>query len=188
MKKAWKVCFIICILASLTVVFIACNYKDMASINNNNLKGLNLSDADKESFIKLDVYFDASKSEDKVNVSKEQRLIKKEEFLGELVMQELIKGPSPKSNLKPIFPKETKLLSFSINDNIAYINLSQDAQYKMTQSRERACLEGIVLSLTQIKSIHKIKILINNKNIEFLGGNYDVSKPFNKDDMNNIMK
>ncbi|KEI02786.1 hypothetical protein ADU80_04385 [Clostridium botulinum] len=191
MKKVYKICLIliICILASLTIIFVGCSDKEKASINaNDKLKTLKLSDSDKDCCINLDVYFDASKSEDKVEVLKEERIIKKEELLGELIMQELIKGPSKNSNLKPVFPNETKVLSFSINENIAYINLSQNAQYKMTQSREKACLEGIVLSLTQIESIHKVKILINNKNVEFLGGNYDVSKPFGKDDIDKMKK
>ncbi|MCD3195095.1 GerMN domain-containing protein [Clostridium botulinum C] len=191
MKKVYKMrlILIICIWTSLTIILAGCSNKGKASINaNDKLKTLKLSDSDKACCINLNVYFDASKSEDKVQVLKEERIIKKEELLGELIMQELIKGPSKNSNLKPIFPTETKLLSFSINENIAYINLSPNAQYKMTPSREKACLEGIVLSLTQIESIHKVKILINNKDVEFLGGNYDVSKPFGKDDISKIKK
>lgn len=58
----------------------------------------------------------------------------------------------------------------------------------MNKSTEEAFLKGIVLSLNQIKSINKVKILINNKNVDTLGGNYDISKPFGKDDINKIRK
>ncbi|EDS77167.1 conserved lipoprotein [Clostridium botulinum C str. Eklund] len=188
MKKIYKIFLLICILASLNIIFIGCDDKDKVSTNNNEkLKVLKLS-KDDDSFVKLNVYFDASKNEKNVDVLKEERIINKEELLGEMILRELIKGPSIESKLKPILPKDTKILSFSIKNNIAYINLSQDAQYKMNKATEEACLKGIVLSLNQIKSIKKVKILINNKSVDTLGGNYDISKPFSKDDINKIRK
>ena len=188
MKKIYKIFLLICILASLNMIFVGCDDKDKVSANNNEkLKVLELSEND-DSLVKFNIYFDASRNDKNVDMLKEERIINKDELLGEVILRELIKGPSIESKLKPIFPKDTKLLSFAIKDNIAYINLSQEAQYKMNKSTEEAFLKGIVLSLNQIKSINKIKILINNKNVDTLGGNYDISKPFGKDDINKIRK
>jgi spore germination protein GerM len=56
----------------------------------------------------------------------------------------------------------------------------------MTLGREEACLRSIALSLTELQSIDKVKIMVENKNIESLGGNFNISKPFNNDDINLI--
>lgn len=133
--------------------------------------------------IDLNLYFDNSQDEKNVKIGKEDRLIQKQELIGELIVNELIKGPSLQSGYKPILPKNTKLLSFSINNGIAYVNLSSDAEVTMTPVKEQATLESISSSLTQLSSIKKIKIQIENKDIQTLGGNYDVSKPFGKNDI-----
>lgn len=188
MKKIYKIFLIMCILASLNMIFIGCDDKDKVSAHNNEkLKVLESSEND-DSLLKFNIYFNASKNEKSVNMLKDERIINKDELLGEFILRELIKGPSIESKLKPVLPKDTKLLSFSIKDNIAYINLNQEAKYKMNKSTEESILKGIVLSLSQIKSIKKVKILINNKNVDTLGGNYDISKPFSKDDINKIRK
>lgn len=138
--------------------------------------------------IDLNLYFDASQSEKKAEISQEERLIKKDELIGELIVNELIKGPGLESKLKPILPKSTKLLSFSINNDIAFINLSDDARVPMTPIKEEAVLKSLVTSLEQLSSVKKIKIQINNKDTDTLGGNFDISKPFGKDDIDGRRK
>lgn len=186
MKKVYSMLLFVVILVSL-VLMVSCESGKLESNSNDKLKALKISDSD-DKFTKLNVYFDGSQNEKEVTIIKEERIIKREEVLGELIMQELIKGPSKKSNLKPVLPQTTKLLSFSIKDGIAYINLSEDAKYKMTLARERACLNAISSSLKQLKCVNKVKFLIDNKNIESLGGNYDLSKPFLLDNIEKIKK
>ncbi|MGY0373737.1 GerMN domain-containing protein [Clostridium sp. JNZ J1-5] len=188
MHKIYKVVSTVLVISALSA-FVGCN-KDEAPIVNNSekIKNLKVSNSDDDSWLNLKLYFDGSADEKKANVVKEERLIKKEELIGEIIMQELIKGPSVGSQLKPVFPKETKLLSFSIKDRIAYINLSSNVKYKMTAIREEACLRSIALSLTELKSVDKVKILIDNKSVDALGGNFNISKPFNNDDINGMKK
>jgi spore germination protein GerM len=165
-----------------------CEKKDQISINNNEkIKNYAVSN-EKDNNINLKLYFDSSSSNQKPEIAVEERLIHQDEMLGEIIMQELIKGPSIESKLKPIFPNETKLLSFSIKDEIAYINLSSQANISMSLAKEEACLKSMVNSLTQITTIKKIKIMIENKDVELFGGNYDVSKPFGLEDIQNILK
>lgn len=188
MKRIFKVFSVVAVLVGISGFLGGCKNQEKPLVNSNEkLKTLKVANSE-EDYIKLYTYFDASKDENKPEVIKEERVIKKEELLGELIMQEIIKGPSKKSSLKPILSKETKLLSFSINDKIAYVNLSKNAKHKMTASREKACLQGIVLSLTQLKSIDKVKILIDNENIDSLGDNYDISRPFGDKDIDNMKK
>lgn len=187
MKKIYKLFSVILIIASL-VVLSGCENKNEALVNNNEkLKTLKLPNSD-ETYINLDVYFDGSKDEKEIKVMKEERIIKREELIGEIIIQELIKGPSVESQLKPIFHKDTKLMSFSIKESIAYVNLSEAARFKMSAAKEEACLRSIVLSLTQLSSIDKVKILVDNKSVDTLGGNFDISKAFGEEDIAKIKK
>jgi len=179
MKKVVKV--LLCsLLVISTVAFFGCEKKDKKSVTNREkLENLKLP-LEKDDSIQFGIYFDGTKDDSNVQVIKDARIINKEELIGETIMQEIIKGPTVKSELKPILPKETRLLSFSIKDSIAYVNLSKEAKIKMTVAKEKSCLEGIVASLSQLPSVEKVKITMENKDIDTLGGNFDISKPFTK--------
>lgn len=170
-------------LIASSAFFAACEKKDKLSVNNTEkIKNLQLP-MEKDQYISLNVYFDASQSENKIEISKDEVLVQKEELIGELLVNRLIKGPSIESKLSPVLPKDTKLISFSIKNNIAIVNLSKEAQVKMSHGKEEACLKSIASSLTQLASVAKVKILIDNKDVEVLGGNFDISKPFGKDEL-----
>ncbi|MEK6266592.1 MAG: GerMN domain-containing protein [Clostridium sp.] len=184
-----KVQIVLCsLLVISTVSFLGCEKKDMKSVTNKEkLETLKLP-LEKDDFIEYGIYFDGSKDDTTVEMIKDVRMINKEELIGESIMQELIKGPAAQSDLKPILPKETRLISFSIKDNIAHINLSKEAKMVMTETKERICLEGIEASLTQLPSVARVKLTMENKNIVTLGGNFDISKPFNKSEIILIKK
>lgn len=170
------------------LIFSSCSVKSSNNQNlNNKVENVKLY-KEKGQALDLNLYFDASKSENKAEIGEEERLIKKEELIGELIINELIKGPGIESKLKPILPKTTKLLGFSINNDIAFINFSEDAKVPMTPVKEEAILKSLVMSLEQLSSVNKIKIQINNKDTDVLGGNYDISKPFGKDDIDGRKK
>ena len=187
MRKAIKILLCSMLVAS-TVAFFGCEKKDTKSVTNKEkLENLKLP-SEKDGFIQLNIYFDGTKDAEAVQVVKEERIINKEELIGETIMQELIKGPTVKSELKPILPKETRLLSFSIKDNIAYVNLSNEARINMSKKKEESCLEGISESLTQLSSVKKVKITIENNVIDTIGGNFNISKPFSKGELIPIEK
>ncbi|MCM8709629.1 GerMN domain-containing protein [Clostridium sp. SYSU_GA19001] len=186
MKKILSI-FLLCVIIISALGFIGCEKKDKLSINNKEkVKSIVLPN-EKDNSIELDLYFDST-SDNKAETAKEERIINKEELLGEIIIQELLKGPSNVSKLKPILPKETRLLSFSVKDSIAYINLSSEAKVAMSEAKEKACLTSIVTSLAQLPSITKVKIMVDNKDIDSLGGNYDISKPFTKEDIQFMLK
>lgn len=166
-----------------TSILAGCEKKDKLSISSKEkIENINLP-KEKNQAIDLDIYFDASENDKSTEIAKEERLIQKEELIGEIIMQELIKGPSSAGKLKPVLPKDTKLLSFSIKDGIAYVNLSREAKVKMPQAKEETCLKSIAASLTQLNSVKTIKILVESQDVDTLGGNYNISKPFGKDDI-----
>ena len=187
MKNVIKI--LLCsLLVVSTLALFGCEKKDNKSaINKEKLENLKLP-LEKDDFVQFGIYFDGTKDENNAKIVKDERIINKEELIGEAIMQELIKGPTVISELKPILPKQTRLLSFSIKDSIAYVNLSKEAKIDMTVAKEKSCLQGIAASLTQLPSIEKVKITMENIDIETLGGNFDISKPFNKEELILIKK
>ncbi|MDF2503389.1 MULTISPECIES: GerMN domain-containing protein [Clostridium] len=179
----------ICVaLACSSLMLTSCSVKDKSSINSNSkVENIKLY-KEKGQAVDLNLYFDASQNENKAEIGQEERLIQKEELIGELIVNELIKGPGLESKLKPILPKNTKLLSFSINNGTAYISLSNDAKVPMTPVKEEATLKSLTTSLDQLQSIKNVKLQIDNKDTDTLGGNYDISKPFGKDDIDGRRK
>ncbi|MCH5138987.1 GerMN domain-containing protein, partial [Clostridiaceae bacterium UIB06] len=177
---------LICSVAILSALSLTtCEKKDKLSLNNKEKEKQIALSKEKENLSDLNIYFDSSKDANTVEVSKEERVIKNDEIFGETILNELIKGPSVKSKLKPVLPKETKVLSLSIKNSIAYVNLSKEANIDMTTTKEETCLRSIILSLTQISSIEKVKITIENKDTDIWGGHFDLSKPIGKDDIQN---
>jgi germination protein M len=167
----------------IVLPFSGCSNKDKTSLGNKDkIKEITFPN-EKDQIIDLNIFYDASENDDKASIAYEERVIQKEALLGETIMNELIKGPSRSGKLKPILPLKTKLLSFSIKNNIAYVDLSSDAKIAMSAIKEEACLKSIANSLTQLPSILKIQILIEHESVDTLGGNYTISKPFGKDDV-----
>ncbi|GAA0726203.1 GerMN domain-containing protein [Clostridium malenominatum] len=182
MKKIINIILCSTLIFSSTTL-IACEKRDKLSTQNKEkIEKLNLTNA-KEDTVELQLFFDASKNSKKPEIAIEERLIKSNELLGEVIILEIIKGPTVNSNLKPILPRETRLISFSINEKIAYVNLSKEAITKMSSSKEEASLRSIIWSLTTIPSIEKVKILVDNNDAITLGGNYDISKPLGRGDI-----
>jgi spore germination protein GerM len=79
-------------------------------------------------------------------------------------------------------------MSISIKDNIAYLNLSKEANVKMTSTEEEACLKSIVFSLEQLPTIKKVKILIDNKDSNIWGNNFNLSKPLDRNNIEEFKK
>ena len=144
----------------------------------------NVKEATNEASTDIAVYFGSK--EDNAEIVKEERLVSNEELVGEIIMQELIKGPTVGSESKAVLPKETRLLNFSINEGVAYINLSNEAVFEMTQVQEERLLKSITSSMSQLVSVEKVMITVNNEGIETLGGNFNISKPFNANDISSI--
>ncbi|NMM62120.1 GerMN domain-containing protein [Clostridium sp. P21] len=183
MKKTF--CIFVCSITIFsTISLTGCKNKDIANTKDKE-KQIALS-KEKENTLDINVYFGSSNNT--TELSKEERVIKKDELLGEAIINELIKGPSVKSNLNFVLPKETKLLSFSIKDNTAYVNFSKEANVSMKSSKEEVCLKSIIFSLSEISSIQKVKILIDNKDTNLWGDNFDLSKPLEKNTILNAKK
>lgn len=189
MKKRTLISIIIAILLGIAVIVGVLYYKNLAIKKDSasslvkekieNTKGASADDGKEYTDIVLYFGGDDSKGE----IIKEERLIGYDELLGEIIIQELIKGPATVSQSKPVLSKETRLISFSIKDGIGYINLSDEAMFDMTATQEEILLKALTASLSQLESIDKIMITVDNEGIQSLGGNYNISKPFSSADI-----
>jgi len=184
-KIVISVCVLLIIITSAVIFKVTPEKKDKASITNKEKLETTKLPSEKGDLIELKLYFGDAKGEG-TNIVKEERLINKEELIGEIIMQELIKGPAVVSDSKPVLPKETRLLSFSIKEGIAYVNLNSVVEFKMTADQEKVILSSISNSITQLPSVKKVMLTVENKSVNTLGGNYNISKPFSKEEIDTL--
>ena len=110
---------------------------------------------------------------------------------------------SQKSNyirdgFKPIIPKNTKILDLKLENEILIINFSKEF-LNVSKENEDKMIEALIYSLTEIKEIKKIKILVENNNFttlpnsnkklpEYLDKNYGINKIYNLDSLKETSK
>jgi germination protein M len=91
-------------------------------------------------------------------------------------LEALFAGPPNHSKLLPLFPKETKVLGFSLKNGIAYVNLNQSAtQLNVGSSVETLAVASIANTLTKFPDVFRVKILIEGREVESLAGHVDVT-------------
>lgn len=103
-----------------------------------------------------------------------------------------------REGFKAVIPEGTKVLNINLEDNILTINFSKELLNVSLDSEEKM-LEAIIYSLTEIKDVKKIKILVegeqlthlpnSNKKIpELLDKNYGINKIYNLDSIKDTSK
>lgn len=129
-----------------------------------------------ETPVKITLYFSDTQA-DKL-LPEEREVVKKGEPLEELVVRELIKGPSKKDMVKTI-PEETRLLSLSVVDGVAYVNFSKEIQTRHWggSAGETMTVYSVVNSLTGLEGIKKVQFLVEGKKVDSLLGHMDTSEP-----------
>ena len=71
------------------------------------------------------------------------------------------------NNFKKIIPKNTKIISKELENNLLKINFSKEL-LNVTKEDEEKMLEAIIYSLTEIKDIKKIMIFVEGVNLKEL--------------------
>ena len=99
------------------------------------------------------------------------------------VLNQLIRGPK-RRELQPTIPKETKLLSISIKDGIAYVNLSKEFKSKHQGGliREAQTIDSVFLTLTQpmLGNIKKVQFLVEGEKLHSFAGYANFDKPISQ--------
>lgn len=105
------------------------------------------------------------------------------ERLEEVIIRELIKGPSS-NDLIPAIPTGTKLLSYHLKDNIAYVNFSKEIKTNHWGGSygDTLTIYSIVNSLTEIEGIDKVQFLIEGQSQEAIFGHIYTMEPLKREE------
>ncbi|MDD4801642.1 MAG: GerMN domain-containing protein [Syntrophomonas sp.] len=133
---------------------------------------------------KVNLYFSDDQAMYLIAESRDIKLAKdtkNEATIAEAIVNELIAGPND-TKLRATIPKETKLLSLKITDQIAYVDFSEEikSNHPGGSSGETMTIYSIVNSLTDVSGINKVQILIKGSKVETLVGHEDLTQPLSK--------
>lgn len=103
-----------------------------------------------------------------------------------------------REGFSPIIPENTKILNLALENEILTINFSKEF-LTISKENEEKMLEAIIYSLTELKEIKKIKILVENNPLtklpnsnkkipEFLDKTYGINKIYNLDSIKETSK
>lgn len=123
----------------------------------------------------------------------------KEGLIKELVESLIIDGKyvdRVPNGFTQMLPSDTKILNINVNNNIIDLNFNNKL-FDVKSSDERKVLESIIYTLTSIKDVQGVRILINGKTLnklpktgelldEVLNRKIGINKDYNIDDIKNI--
>lgn len=97
-----------------------------------------------------------------------------------VVVEQLIKGPGIEG-LYPTLPKDTKLLSISVSDNICYLKFSEEFLQKQSGITDYYIpIYSIVNSLSDLATVNKVQITINGSKDEMYQDIIPLNKAFER--------
>ena len=132
-------------------------------------------------------------------------IVKSSENINEQIIEiiETLTKNSKKSSyirdgFKPVIPENTKVIDVKLDNEILTINFSKEL-LTIDKDNEEKMIEAIIYSLTEIKEIKKIKILVENNPLtklpnsqkklpEILDKNYGINKTYNLDSIKESTK
>lgn len=79
-----------------------------------------------------------------------------------LVIEQLLKGPE-RGDLKPTLSPDRKVSSITVKDGICYINFEPSNQEIVTNVSEEVSVYSIVNSLSELRNVNKVQIMIDGK-------------------------
>lgn len=132
-------------------------------------------------------------------------IVKSSETINEQIKEiiEILTINSKKSTyirdgFKPIIPENTKIIDLKLDNEILTINFSKEF-LTVNETNEELMLEALIYSLTELKEIKKIKILVENipftklpnsnkKLPEYLDKTYGINKIYNLNSLKETSK
>lgn len=107
----------------------------------------------------------------------EERIFRTEDVTAENVVAVLLAGPES-SSLKRIIPSNVKLLKVTQENDIVYVDFSNElAEVNVGAQGEGVLVNTIVQTLVQLSGINQVQILVGGNVIESLAGHVAIDKP-----------
>lgn len=115
-------------------------------------------------------------------LGKETRAIERTfESREEAILNELIKGPA-EAELEATIPEQTKVFSVLSVDGTTYINFSKEFTNPLIggDRNEATTIYSIVNSLTEIRTVRRVQILVEGERLEFYQKHISLREPFSR--------
>lgn len=97
------------------------------------------------------------------------------------VIKELINGPTKTKNAHFPIPTDTEVKGVTLKDNIAYVNFGEKIRRSNVGSAgEHLLLLALANTLTEFKKVKGVKILVEGKAVETIGGHIVLDKPLRR--------
>lgn len=184
-KKIFKkISLIICCLLIITILIIFPKENEMISFKTKNDSGIIYLLDEDDYLARVDYRYNATNTKDLIKEIIKVLTINDEETIA------IRKG------FRAIIPNGTKLKNIDIKDNIAIINFS-DEIIKVEPKYEERMIEALIYSITTLKDIKGIKILVEDDILkelphskkrleEILTRDFKINKEYDLKSMNNI--
>lgn len=119
---------------------------------------------------------------DASQVAPEERTIPGE-ITGEKILQELINGPVS-SELVATLPRGTKLVSFSVENGVAFVNFSHEVvdHHIGGTASELMLIYSVVASLSELPGVTAVQFMVEGAIEPALWGHVDTSSPLTLDE------
>ncbi|WP_066636678.1 GerMN domain-containing protein [Desulfolucanica intricata] len=174
MKWKRSMLVLVCLALVIPVLLLAgCGKEETKKTPEKNLP--EISAEPRENKVKVTLYFADDQAQ--YLIPEDREVVKGNETIEEVVVNELIKGPSDPKHGRTI-PEGTKLDSINIAGEVAYVSFSKELKTNHWggSAGELMTVYSIVNSLTALEGIKEVQILIEGKKLETLG-NMDLSIP-----------
>lgn len=111
-------------------------------------------------------------------IPEEREVVKGNQTLEKVVLNELIKGPQNPELVRTI-PEGTKLLSAEVIDSIAYVDFSEEFKTRHWggSAGETFTLYSVINSLAELGGIQKVQFLLEGEKMDTLAGHIDTTEP-----------
>ena len=133
----------------------------------------------------INVYYPDEQGMKLVAVKKTVKLGNDDKYTAAL--KALMSGTKEKG-LATIVPKQAKIKSVKVKDNVAYVDFDENLVKKFIggSTGEEMLVGSIVNTLTEFSEIKKVQLLVEGKKIDSLAGHFDLTKPVER--MENLIK
>jgi len=195
MFKLLKIFCALLLVSIIAIGAISCSggapEEDNNLINNeaNPSSGLSLSPGDAEelnSRVRIIAYFvneDLSQFEREIRHMEMEEAMKSTESIASAIVTEVLRGPTDASKGIRVIPEGTRMLApVTITGNLAVVNLSQEFVNNNSEDKKQVemSIYTLVNSVTEIKELDRVRILIDGREAENINGEVDMSMPFKR--------
>ncbi|EGW41144.1 GerMN domain-containing protein [Desulfosporosinus sp. OT] len=129
--------------------------------------------------VKLTLYFPNSDASGLISTTRTVKVADEE-----VIKAMFTELANPPSGLQKPLPEGTTLLSASVKDNVATIDLSSEFRKNFGggSAGEEMTIYSIVNTLTTLPNVHSVQFLLDGKKLDGILGNLDTSVPLQRND------